>query len=905
MTARLERTTFSVSRAADFLDVRALESQTGQPRHRFGDVVVKELLDNALDACETAGVPPEISVTTEMTGDVQLVTVADNAAGIPAGVVSRILDYSTLTSDKALYRSPCRGAQGNALKTIAGIPHALGVTGPVVIEAQGVRHEITVSLDMAGELQVSHEQAEAPQAAGTVVTVPLPASLETDAARWAGSYALVNPHATLTFLPNLGCGGADVYKAAVQGFRKPLPTDPTSAHWYDTAAFTRLIGSLAARGDDRPLGGFIREFAGLSATAKAKRIAARVPDVARVSDAQDPDSVRALLGHMQAESSAPGPAALGQVPKDHYDDMLEVFYGVDRSWFRRAGIVHDGIAWQIEVTVADTNAAPGSVIFASNYGVTFGDPLGATDLETSEIWATGARSFLSQLDAVPDGSNGHYRAAVVHVTCAAPAFLDKGKVSLDVPDEVAEVFARALWLAGRELYQEAEAGRRDWEREERREQAARRRQEEAARKADRMAAAAGQRRARADRQAERARRLTVREAVLRVIPEAIRQARDGSDLPFSAHSLFYKIRPLALRLLPAGTKIKSKYVEQQLIPEHEREHGRIAGMYRDPRGTLHEPHTGKEVPLGTREVRAYVPPEWTYNKILVVEKAGLWPVIQAAKIAERYDMAVITSEGYGAEACRELLAGMPAGDVQIFALHDADIDGYNIGRTLGEATARMPGHSVKITDLGLTVDIAIDHGLEPEEFTRKRAIPETILPRLSPVALEWFTGEVIERDNHGEPKTWLGRRVELNAFSSRDLITYIEAGLAAHGAAGKVVPPRRVLRQEASDDLDALVAGRVEEIVAELTDTTSITRDVRRIVRRRNRARLSPGAVRARFAEQPERSWRQVAAGSAAGKLSGSRVDFDRLVRQALIDRLSEMDRAGCPVLTGDERKDA
>ena len=150
MTAVLARQVFSVSRAADFLETRALVSQTGQPESRFGDVVAKELLDNALDACETAGVQPEVTVTIETGGGIQWVAVADNGAGIPPGVVGRILDFATLTSDKALYRSPCRGAQGNALKTIIGIPAALGVTDPVIIEARGVRNVVAVSLDAAG-----------------------------------------------------------------------------------------------------------------------------------------------------------------------------------------------------------------------------------------------------------------------------------------------------------------------------------------------------------------------------------------------------------------------------------------------------------------------------------------------------------------------------------------------------------------------------------------------------------------------------------------------------------------------------------------------------------------------------------------------------------------------------------
>ncbi|HEV8276268.1 MAG TPA: ATP-binding protein, partial [Streptosporangiaceae bacterium] len=422
MSTPLERTTFSVSRAADFLDVRALESQTGQSRSRFGDVVIKELLDNALDACETTGAAPEVTLSVETAGGTQRVTVEDNGAGIPATVVARILDYSTLTSDKALYRSPCRGAQGNALKTVIGIPHALGITGPVIIETQGVRHEITVSLDLAGNVKVGHEEADSPRTAGTLVTVPLPAGLEFDAWKWVRGYALVNPHATFT-VSNRADGDDEVYKATAQdGFRKPLPTDPTSPHWYDAAAFTRLIGSLAALGDDRPVGGFIREFRGLSGSAKAKQVAAGVPGISRITDVEESSSAE-LLRRMRWASSEPGPAVLGQVPAAHYQDLLDDIYGVDRFWYAHRGIVHNGVAWHIEVAVADTLGA-GEVIFATNYGVTFGDPLGGTGLETGEVWAEGARSFLAGCDAAPGASNGHYRAAVVHVTCAAPVFLD-------------------------------------------------------------------------------------------------------------------------------------------------------------------------------------------------------------------------------------------------------------------------------------------------------------------------------------------------------------------------------------------------------------------------------------------------------------------------------------------------
>ena len=194
---------------------------------------------------------PEITVTIEIDGDIQRVTVADNGGGIPAGVVGRILDFATLTSDKALYRSPCRGAQGNALKTIIGIPTALGVTDPVIIEAHGVRHVVGVRLDAAGNVTVGHEPHDSPRAAGTAVTVPLPGDLDLDVARWVRGYALVDPHATFTVTEH-GHGTEpeepESYEpAAGEGWRKPLPTDPTSAWWYDPAAFTRLAARASPR----------------------------------------------------------------------------------------------------------------------------------------------------------------------------------------------------------------------------------------------------------------------------------------------------------------------------------------------------------------------------------------------------------------------------------------------------------------------------------------------------------------------------------------------------------------------------------------------------------------------------------------------------------------------------------
>ena len=76
---RLERSTFRTSRLLDFANEKELTAQTGHPPAEWPLVIVKELVDNALDACEEAGVTPEISVRVGMHG----ITVIDNGPGLP------------------------------------------------------------------------------------------------------------------------------------------------------------------------------------------------------------------------------------------------------------------------------------------------------------------------------------------------------------------------------------------------------------------------------------------------------------------------------------------------------------------------------------------------------------------------------------------------------------------------------------------------------------------------------------------------------------------------------------------------------------------------------------------------------------------------------------------------------
>jgi DNA topoisomerase VI subunit B len=440
LVAQPYRHHFATPRVAEFFEIRGLQAQTGQPASRFVDVVIKELMDNGLDAAETARVQPQVDLRLSIDRGLATVVVRDNGVGMDAALIRRICDFSVLVSDKAAYRSPTRGLQGNALKTVLGIPTALGSSEPVVIESRGVRHTIRPSIDPAGAVKIDPENSTIARNGGTLVQVSLPCNEgfceRPTASRWARGFSLFNPHATLSYLGVDGNAGSPVfYKSTVDGtWRKPLPGDPTSAHHYDDGALLRLIFShvnlIRRGGHDIPVGAFIRTFAGLSSTSKARAVCTHLDGISHLSDFETRhDAVAVLLRAMQDLSRAPKPRALGSVPEAHYRARFEEWYGIERDRFRFKRIsTHDGgIPFVVEIAVGATTV-PGELFYGINYSPAFDDPLARLLLSAGDITATGSASMLRQLGAYPDGRS--HCAAAIHLITPAAAFLDKGKTTL-------------------------------------------------------------------------------------------------------------------------------------------------------------------------------------------------------------------------------------------------------------------------------------------------------------------------------------------------------------------------------------------------------------------------------------------------------------------------------------------
>lgn len=301
----------------------------------------------------------------------------------------------------------------------------------------------------------------------------------------------------------------------------------------------------------------------------------------------------------------------------------------------------------------------------------------------------------------------------------------------------------------------------------------------------------------------RTRKVSIREVAFAVMEEAYMKASANNTLPAAARQIMYQARPMILAQTDKDS-FDDQYFTQTLLPDYMMHFAKeTAGwdVVFDARGHLWEPHTGREVPLGTLAVRSYLSnirqtpaapdatlprlrtgvqtygPVHRYQAVLFIEKEGFMPILQRAQIAERYDMAIMSTKGVSSTAARELLEGLNA--VPFLVLHDFDTYGFSILGTLRRSTRRFQFTSPpEVIDLGLRLADVEAEGLEAEPVSYgKQPTRRTMIANgVSPDEIAFLVS------GYGK-----GQRVELNAFASDHFIEWLERKLAAHGVK-KVIP---------------------------------------------------------------------------------------------------------------------
>jgi hypothetical protein len=342
-------------------------------------------------------------------------------------------------------------------------------------------------------------------------------------------------------------------------------------------------------------------------------------------------------------------------------------------------------------------------------------------------------------------------------------------------------------------------------------------------RAKRRAAAADDRDQLTDRQIERLRRLydrddVIKPAVYKVMPEAYNLASANGMLPANARQIMYAARPLVLALTGGKSWKDSNYFTQSLLPAYVFDYpGETTNwdVVYDARGHFVEPHIRTRLGLGTLDVRKYISswrsdnatkhleidieelfptkgPRNRYRWAMFIEKEGFETLLERSRIAERYDLAIFSSKGMSTTATRQLVDELSQAGVTILVVHDFDVSGLSIAHNLGHNTRRYQFQvEPNLIDLGLRLEDVEKMQLqsEPVEFEQIKHPGQKLLD-YGGVTRDEIDFLVEVRVDY---KQWRGRRVELNAMTSAQFISWLEGKLDEHGVT-KVIPDKKTLK---------------------------------------------------------------------------------------------------------------
>ncbi len=449
----INRTTMATSRIMEFFTEKELQLQIGDDIDAWPILLVKELIDNSLDACESGGVTPLITVDVENDS----VMVGDNGPGLPKATLVRSLDYLVRVSDKNHYIAPTRGQLGNALKCVWSAPFvADGECGQVDVITGSQVHHINVTLDrIAQEPRIEHTvSSNGAVKNGTFVKIHWSqvAGLLFDptaqnfyhrargplhrVGNLLDAYAALNPHATFRLKAE---GRELLIEAPDTAWKKWRPDLPTSPHWYKADDLAELVAAYVSHeregGEARTVRDFIGEFNGLKGTVVRKRVieaadlsGAYLTDLVTGNDV-DRDAVGVLHEAMMDESRLVTHARLGAVGKKHLTQWLAGNHCDPETIRYKAvkGVNDDGLPHIVEVAfgIFDEHHEEqrGVQIVGLNWSPSLGQPI-------RELQGMLSDSFVSLSGYNPDPA-----MLVVHIICPRLKYTDRSKSRISIGGE--------------------------------------------------------------------------------------------------------------------------------------------------------------------------------------------------------------------------------------------------------------------------------------------------------------------------------------------------------------------------------------------------------------------------------------------------------------------------------------
>jgi len=286
---------------------------------------------------------------------------------------------------------------------------------------------------------------------------------------------------------------------------------------------------------------------------------------------------------------------------------------------------------------------------------------------------------------------------------------------------------------------------------------------------------------------------TQKDLAKRYMTEAFMLASSDSKYAVTARQIYYKLRELIGRAEWEKESTYNSFTQKWLtewLDEHEEYESKV--NFSD-RGNFYI--EGSQEGLGTANVRRFIDNansrtdkfnvhgglhdsiyiddknfgiQYKYDKVLYIEKTGFDSVFKAEKLDEKYNVLIVSGQGYASRAARRLLYDLQERGLKLYCLHDLDIDGVTIYNSMCKANDKFE-YDLIMEDLGITVSDVDRYEIEPE------LVPATKTQKSKLAKLPHEYRNFFDNEEHH-------LRVELNAFSTEQLLEIIDDKFSGRSA---------------------------------------------------------------------------------------------------------------------------
>jgi DNA topoisomerase VI subunit B len=417
---------------------------------------VKEAVDNSLDACEEAGILPEISVEIiEMAENRYRVIIEDNGPGIVKAQIGKIF-AKLLYGSKFHSRKQQRGQQGIGIS--AAVMYAQLTTGRAakITTRIGAKYpanyvELTINTTTNSPEIIKEDEKQWTKEHGTRIELDLEATYQKgqqSVDEYLKETAVVNPHVTIIYVNPK----AEQYVFARAIDQLPKKAEEILPHPHGVEMGTLL--KLLADSQNRTLSAFLQESFSRVSPQVAKEICenARVSPNAKPNDVSRDDAEKLIKAFNDTKIMAPPTDCLSPIGAELLERGLKK--EVQAEFYTsttRPPFVYKGNPFQIEVALAwggqQNKEDPARLMrFANRVPLLYQQgACGITKAVTTTNWK--AYSMNQSGTSMPAGP----LTIVVHMASVWVPFTSESKEAIAHYDDIIKEIKLALQEAGRDL----------------------------------------------------------------------------------------------------------------------------------------------------------------------------------------------------------------------------------------------------------------------------------------------------------------------------------------------------------------------------------------------------------------------------------------------------------------------